>query len=483
MQIPRQLMPEQPACERRGNFAEVNRGLTVLGAATEAQRCLECPKPRCVGGCPVNVNIPEFVRLVCQGDYLAAAAKIREDNVLPAITGRVCPQETQCEQCCILGNKFEPLGIGYLERFVADYEREHGQLGLPEKASPTGRRVAIVGSGPAGLSAAGDLVRWGHAVTVFEALHEIGGVLIYGIPEFRLPKEIVRHEVNVLRHMGVDFQTNVVIGKTFTVDELLTEESYDAVLIATGAGLPKFLDVPGEHLNGVYSANEFLTRVNLMRAYDRAYDEPVFDCRGKDIAVIGGGNTAMDAVRTACRLGARTSYLIYRRSEKEMPARAEEVKHARDEGIRFLCLTNPVAFLGTQGALEAVRCLKMELGEPDASGRRSPVPRPGSEFEVPVQMAVIALGTSANPLVQATTPDMETNRKGYIAANTETLQTSKPGVFAAGDIVTGSATVILAMAAGRKAARSINDYLIRPRDDPAALPNWHLPAKPHRATP
>jgi glutamate synthase (NADPH/NADH) small chain len=460
MKIPRQSMPEQPAEERRGNFREVNLGLTVLGATTEAMRCLECAKPHCVKGCPVNVNIREFVRLIGEGDYLAAAAKIREDNVLPAITGRVCPQETQCEECCILGKKAEPLGIGYLERFVADYEREHGQFGLPPKAPPTGKKVAIVGSGPAGLSSAGDLVRWGHAVTVFEALHEIGGVLIYGIPEFRLPKEIVRQEVNVLRQMGVEFQTNVVIGKTVTIDELMSEEGYSAVLIATGAGLPKFLDVPGEHLTGVYSANEFLTRVNLMHAYDRAYDEPVFDCRGKDVAVVGGGNTAMDSVRTACRLGARNSYLIYRRSEKEMPARIEEARHAKDEGVQYMCLTNPVAFLGDdQGRLQGVRCTKMALGEPDASGRRSASPIPGSEFELSIQMSVIALGTSANPLVQSTTPDLQTNRKGYIAADPETLRTSKPGVFAAGDIVTGAATVILAMAAGRKAARSIADYL------------------------
>jgi glutamate synthase (NADPH/NADH) small chain len=460
MKIPRQPMPEEPAEQRRHSFAEVNRGLTVLGATTEAMRCLECAKPHCQSGCPVNVNIREFVRLIGAGDYLGAAAKIREDNVLPAITGRVCPQETQCEGCCILGNKFEPLAIGYLERFVADYERAHGQFGLPARAPSTGKKVAIVGSGPAGLSAAGDLVRWGHAVTVFEALHEIGGVLIYGIPEFRLPKEIVGHEVNVLRQMGIDFQTNVVIGKTVTIDELLNEEGYHAVLIATGAGLPKFLGVPGEHLNAVYSANEFLTRVNLMKANDPSFDEPVFDCRGKDIAVVGGGNTAMDAVRTACRLGARTSYLIYRRSEAEMPARAEEMKHARDEGIQFLCLTNPVAFLGDdQGRLRGVRCIKMELGEPDESGRRSPVAVPGSEFEMPIQMAVIALGTSANPLVQSTTPDLQTNRKGYIAADPETLRTSKRGVFAAGDIVTGAATVILAMAAGRKAAKSIDEYL------------------------
>ncbi len=374
VKIPRQHMPEQDADRRRRNFEEVNQGLTVLGATTEALRCLECTTPKCMAGCPVGVKVKEFVALIVAGDYLRAAAKIREDNILPAITGRVCPQETQCEGCCILGNKFEPLGIGYLERFVADYERESGQIGLPEKAPSSGKKVAIVGSGPAGLSAAGDLVQKGHQVTVFEALHEIGGVLVYGIPEFRLPKEIVRREVDVMRCMGVDFQTNVVIGKTVTIDELMNEEGYDVVFVATGAGLPKFLGVPGEHLNGVYSANEFLTRVNLMRANDfPEYDEPVYDCRGKDVAIIGGGNTAMDAVRTATRLGAKTSYLIYRRSEAEMPARAEESKHAREEGITFMCLTNPVAFLGNKdNFLETVRCIKMELGEPDASGRHLP---------------------------------------------------------------------------------------------------------------
>jgi glutamate synthase (NADPH/NADH) small chain len=461
VKIPRQHMPEQDPGRRRTNFEEVNEGLTVLGATTEALRCLQCTSPKCMAGCPVGVKVKDFIELVVAGDYLGAAAKIREDNILPAITGRVCPQETQCEGCCILGNKFEPLGIGYLERFVADYERDSGQLGLPKNAPPTGKKVAIVGSGPAGLSAAGDLIQMGHQVTVFEALHEIGGVLVYGIPEFRLPKEIVRREVDVMRAMGVDFQTNVVIGKTVTIDELMTEEGYDAVLIATGAGLPKFMGIPGEHLNGVYSANEFLTRVNLMRANDFPdYDEPVFDCKGKDIAVVGGGNTAMDAVRTACRLGAKTSYLIYRRSEAEMPARAEEVKHAKEEGITLLCLNNPVAFLGNkEGFIETVRCIKMELGEPDGSGRRSPKEIPGSEYEMPIDMAIIALGTQANPLVQSTTPDLKTTRKGYIAADPETLRTSKRGVFAGGDIVTGGATVILAMGAGRKAARSICEYL------------------------
>lgn len=460
MKIPRQPMPEQEPDQRRSNFEEVNLGLSALGATTEALRCLECAKPHCVAGCPVNVNIREFVQLITEGEFLKAASKIREDNVLPAITGRVCPQETQCEGCCIVGKKNEPVGIGYLERFVADYEREHGEIGLPPIAPPTGKKVAIVGSGPAGLSAAGDLVRWGHQVTVFEALHEIGGVLVYGIPQFRLPKEIVRHEVEAMRRMGVAFETNVVIGKTVTIDELMTEEGYDAVLVATGAGLPKFLGVPGEHLAGVYSANEFLTRVNLMRANDPAYDEPIYDCRGKSVAVVGGGNTAMDAVRTARRLGASHSYLVYRRTEAEMPARVEEARHAKQEGVEFLCLTNPVAFLGDgMGVLQAMRCIRMELGEPDESGRRSPVPQAGSEFEMPIDVAIIALGTGANPLVQSTTPDLQTNRRGYIHTAGESLRTSKRGVFAAGDIVTGAATVILAMAAGRKAARGIDDYL------------------------
>jgi glutamate synthase (NADPH/NADH) small chain len=471
MKIPRQGMPEQDAGVRRSNFAEVNLGLSIVGATTEALRCLACAKPQCEQGCPVHVKIREFVDLVIAGDFLAAAAKIREDNVLPAITGRVCPQETQCENCCIVGKKHEPLAIGYLERFVADYEREHGVVGLPPIGPPTGKTVAIVGSGPAALSAAGDLVRHGHGVTVFEALHEIGGVLIYGIPEFRLPKAIVRQEVDVLRRMGVAFQTNVVVGKTVTIDELMSDERFDAVLIATGAGLPRFLGVPGEHVPGVYSANEFLTRVNLMRAGNPEYDEPVFDCRGKDVAVVGGGNTAMDAVRTAARLGARAAYLVYRRSEAEMPARIEEVRHAKQEGIDFHCLTNPVEFLADEtGRLVAARCIRMELGEPDASGRRSPSAIAGSEFDLPIAMAVIALGTGANPLVQSTTPDLQTNTRGYIAADPVSLRTSKRGVCAAGDIVTGGATVILAMAAGRTAAASIHAFLATGVWDSAEVP-------------
>ena len=459
--IPRQTMPEQDPHERAHNFGEVNLGLQTVVAEQEAQRCLSCNDPKCVHGCPVGVKIREFVDLVIEGEYLKAAAKIREDNVLPAVTGRVCPQENQCEGACILGKRFSPLAIGHLERFVADYEQATGQVGLPDRAPPTGKTVAIVGSGPAGLSCAGDLVLRGHEVTVFEALHEIGGVLVYGIPEFRLPKDIVSNEVDNLRKMGVDFQTNVVVGKTVTVDELFDEEGYDALFIATGAGLPRFMNLPGEHLGGVYSANEFLTRVNLMKAYDPDhYDSPVYDCRDRNVAVIGGGNTAMDAVRSALRLGARNAYIIYRRSEEEMPARREEVHHAKDEGVQFLNLHNPVEFVGNDdGYLTAVRLIKMELGEPDESGRRRPVPIAGSEFDLPLDVAVVAIGTGANPLVQSSTPDMKTNKWGYIVADEETLRTTKRGVFAGGDVVSGSATVILAMGAGRKAASSVHEFL------------------------
>jgi glutamate synthase (NADPH/NADH) small chain len=381
--------------------------------------------------------------------------------VLPAITGRVCPQEDQCEGCCILGKNGEPLAIGYLERFVADYERETGKVGLPVIAPATGRKVAIVGSGPAALSAAGDLIQKGHVVTVLEALHEIGGVLVYGIPEFRLPKAIVREEVENLRRMGVEFRTNVVVGRTVTVDELMRDQGYDAVLIATGAGLPLFLNIPGEHLCGVYSANEFLTRVNLMKADQFPdFDQPIHDCRGKDVVVVGGGNTALDAVRTATRLGARQASIVYRRSAVEMPARIEEVKHAREEGVQFLMLTNPIEFVGDDRSwLTGVKCQKMELGEPDASNRRRPVPVAGSEFTLPASVAIIAIGNRGNPLVQSTTPDLKTNPLGYIEAEPETLRTSKRGVFAGGDIVTGGATVIEAMGAGRRAARAIEDYL------------------------
>ena len=461
IKVPRQQMPEREPHQRACNFEEVNLGMPPEIAEREASRCLYCQKPTCMIACPVAVKVREFVDLILAKDYLAAAAKVREDNVLPAVTGRVCPQEEQCEGGCVLTKKGDSLAIGHLERFVADYEQQTGQLGLPVNAPPTGKKIAIVGSGPAGLSCAGDLIQKGHQVRVFEALHELGGVLVYGIPEFRLPKSIVRQEIDNMRKMGVEFETNVVIGKTVTIDELMKEEGYDAVFVATGAGLPQFLNIPGEHLNGVYSANEFLTRVNLMRAYRfPEYDQPVYDCRGKDVAVFGGGNTAMDAVRTALRLGARRAMLVYRRSQKEMPARTEESKHAKEEGIEFMTLTNPLEFLGDpNGWLRAVRCQRMELGEPDASGRRRPVPVPESEFEVPISVAIIAIGTSANPLVQSTTSDLKTDKWGYIWTDEQTLRTSKRGVFAGGDIVTGSATVILAMGAGRKAARHIDTYL------------------------
>ena len=460
VKLPRQHMPEQPAQDRILNFHEVNLGYSAEVAQQEARRCLECAKPTCMDNCPVGVKVREFVRRIVAGDFSGAAAVIREDNVLPAVTGRVCPQEDHCEAACKLHKKGESLGIGYLERFVADYEQRLGIRHVPT-AIPTGKKVAIVGSGPAGLSAAGDLVQKGHQVRVFEALHELGGVLVYGIPEFRLPKQIIREQLDYMRAMGVEFETDVVVGRTITIDELIEEESFDAVFIATGAGSPQFLGIPGEHLNGVYSANEFLTRINLMHAYEfPRYDEPLADFRGQDVAVIGGGNTALDAIRSALRLGAGKAYVFYRRSEAEMPARAEEVKHAREEGIDFRILTAPVEFLSNgDGWLRAARCVRMELGEPDNSGRRRPVPIAGSEFEVPLSVAVMAIGTNANPIIQSTTPGLNTNRRGYIEANATTQKTSRRGVFAGGDIVTGSATVILAMGAGRRAAKAIDEYL------------------------
>ena len=460
MKVPRQHMPEQAAELRILNFKEVNLGYSTELARQEALRCLECAKPTCVDFCPVGVKVKAFVQLIVEGDFVGAAAKIREDNVLPAITGRVCPQEDHCEGSCLLHKKVDSLGIGYLERFVADYEQRMKVPPAPS-APRTGKKVAIVGSGPAGLSAAGDLVQRGHEVHVFEALHEIGGVLVYGIPEFRLPKQVIREQIDTMRQMGVVFETDVVVGRTVTIDELFGEERYNAVFIATGAGLPVFLNVPGEHLNGVYSANEFLTRINLMHAYEfPTYDEPMVDLRRKHIAVVGGGNTALDAIRSARRLGAEKAYVIYRRSETEMPARIEEVKHAKQEGIEFRMLTNPVEFLDDgRGWLKAARCVEMELGEPDASGRRRPIPKAGSEFDVPLDVAVIATGTSANPLIQSTTPGLDTNKRGYIVADAESQKTSRKGVFAGGDIVTGGATVILAMGAGRRAAKSIQEYL------------------------
>lgn len=461
VKLPRQRMPEQPAQVRATNFIEVNVGFSPEQAHQESLRCIECNKPGCVTKCPVAVDVRAVMDLIVSGNYLGAAAKVREDNALPAITGRVCPVEDQCESGCVLGKKGESIGIAYLERFVADWERKSGQSGLPGSLPATGKKIAIVGSGPAGLACAGDLIQMGHKVRVFEALHELGGVLVYGIPEFRLPKEIVHFEIDTLRQRGVEFETNVVVGKTVTIDELMHEEGYDAVFVASGAGLPRFLNVPGEHLNGIYSANEFLTRVNLMRAYRfPEYDEPLYPCRDRDVVVIGGGNTAMDAVRCSLRLGAKTASILYRRTEAEMPARVEEVHHAKDEGIRFEMLVNPVEFLGdAKGNLTGVRCSRMELGDPDESGRRSPVAIQGSEYVVPCEVAIIAAGTTANPLIQSTTPGLATTKRGYILANDDSLATSKPGVFAGGDIVTGGATVILAMGAGRKAAKAINSYL------------------------
>ena len=461
MKVPKQHMLEQPPLLRATNFTEVNLGYPEELARQEALRCLECAKPVCTTDCPVGVKVKEFVQLIVAGDFMGAAAKIREDNVLPAITGRVCPQEDHCEGGCLMGKKVQPLGIGYLERFVADYEQSHLDISNLPKAPPTGKKVAIVGSGPSGLTAAGYLVQKGHQVHVFEALHELGGVLVYGIPEFRLPKQIIREQIDYMRAMGVEFEPDVVVGKTVTLDELMEEEGYDAVFIGTGAGSPQFMNIPREHLNGVYSANEFLTRINLMHAYEfPKYDEPMLDLHGKDVAVIGGGNTALDAIRSALRLGARKAYVLYRRSEAEMPARAEEVKHAQQEGIDFRVLTNPIEFLSDgKGWLNAVRCMRMELGEADASGRRRPVPVQGSEFVLPLSVAVIAIGTGANPLIQSTTPGLNTNKRNYIEADVVTQRTSRRGVFAGGDIVTGSATVILAMGAGRRAAKSIHEYL------------------------
>ncbi len=463
MQIPRAAMPEQDAKERSCNFNEVALGLMAEMVKQEAARCLDCKDPKCIDGCPVRIDIKQMCALVYEGDFLGAAALVRQQNVLPAITGRVCPQEDQCEQVCLVGKskKYKPVAIGFIERFVADFEREGGHVRLPTPAAATGKKVAVVGSGPAGLTVAGDLALLGHQVTIFEALHELGGVLVYGIPEFRLPKAIVKEEINNLQKLGVRFETDVVVGRTVTVDELMHEEGHDAVFIATGAGLPRFMGVSGEELNGVYSANEFLTRVNLMKAYDFPnHDEPIFDCRGKNVAVFGGGNTAMDAVRTSLRLGAKNAYLIYRRSEVEMPARIDEIHHAEQEGVQFMTLTNPTEFHGDErGWLKRITLQKMDLGEPDSSGRRRPVPRVGSEYVIDVDAAVVAVGTGANPIIGQTTPDLKLNRWGYIEADEQSMRTSKRGVFAGGDIVTGGATVILAMGAGRVAAKSMHEYL------------------------
>ena len=454
--IPRVAVREQEPARRAANFEEVCYGYNLEEATLEASRCLNCKNPRCVAACPVGVKIPEFIAALHAGDVAGAAAVIARDSSLPSVCGRVCPQETQCEGACVLGIKGEPVAVGKLERFVGDWKLGQPEL-RTERAPRNGRRVAVVGSGPAGLACASDLAKMGYEVKIFEALHKVGGVLVYGIPEFRLPKEtIVVREIEEVRRLGVEIETDVIVGRTVTVDSLLDREGYDAVFIGSGAGLPRFMGIPGENLNGVVSANEVLTRANLMRAYDEAYDTPIYV--GKRVAVVGGGNVAMDAVRTARRLGAEAT-IVYRRSETELPARAEEVHHAKEEGIRFRMLTNPVEVLGTdEGWVRGVRCVEMELGEPDASGRRSPVAKAGSEFDIECDVVIMALGTSPNPLIAATTSGLETDRRGCIAADAAGV-TSRPGVFAGGDAVTGAATVILAMGAGRTAAKAIDEYI------------------------
>jgi glutamate synthase (NADPH/NADH) small chain len=455
MGIDRHSMPEQDALARARNFREVNLGFTEQLAVLEAERCLQCPKPYCIEGCPVRVNIPRFIDLLTQGNVQAAAASLLGDNALPCVTGRVCPQETQCELVCLRAKTGKPVAIGYLERYVADWANTHPDGLTAAHPAPSGRRVAIVGSGPAGLTAAGELVKSGHHVTVFEAFHAPGGVLLYGIPEFRLPKDIVQQEVDRLVAQGVDIHPNEIIGKTYTLPEL--RAMYDAVFIAVGAGLPIFLDIPGENLKGVYSANEYLTRANLMGAWNPDADTPIL--KGKRVAVVGGGNVAMDAVRTAKRLGADDAVIVYRRSHDELPARAEEVHHAEQEGIRFEFLVAPLEVLGDDaGWVSGLRCQRMELGEPDESGRRRPVPIEGSEFTVECDIAIIALGTRANPVLTSTAPDLRLNRRGYIEVD-EHGMSSMPGVFAGGDIVRGAATVILAMGDGKRAGRAIDAYL------------------------
>ena len=451
-------MPEQDPLVRSGNFDEVPLGYSPAMAQAEASRCLQCKKPTCLDGCPVNVDIPAFIQLIAEGRYVEAARKIKETNCLPAVCGRVCPQETQCEQLCLVGKKGQPVAIGRLERFAADYERQHGLVELAERAPPTGKKVAVVGAGPAGLTVAGDLIRLGHEVTIFEAFHKPGGVLMYGIPEFRLPKETVEQEVDYLRRSGVRIELNQVIGKSISVDELLGEEGFDAVFLGVGAGLPTFMNVPGENLGGVYSASEYLTRANLMKAYAfPRYDTPIV--HGRTVCVIGGGNVAMDSARTARRLGAENVYVVYRRSREEMPARAEEVHHAEEEGIVFKLLCSPLEYLGDErGMVRRIRCQEMELGEPDASGRRRPIPKPGAEFALDTDLVIVAIGSGANPLLTRDTKGLDLNRWGYITAD-DSGKTSREAVWAGGDIVTGSATVILAMGAGKTAAKDIHRYL------------------------
>ena len=457
--IPRVPVREQDPAVRAHNFEEVCYGYDKEEALLEASRCLHCKNPRCVSACPVGLNIPEFIAKLAAGDISAAAGVIAQDSSLPAVCGRVCPQETQCEGSCVLGVRFEPVAIGKLERFVADYCRANPEIApAPEAMAAAGAaKVAIIGSGPAGLACAADLAKWGYDVTIFEALHKAGGVLEYGIPEFRLPKEkVLKHEIEDVLKLGVKIETDVIVGRTVTIDSLMDEMGFKAVFIGTGAGLPKFMGIPGENLCGVFSANEFLTRNNLMRAYRDDYLTPIH--AGRKVCVVGGGNVAMDAARTALRLGAEV-HIVYRRTEAELPARKEEVHHAKQEGIVFDLLTNPVEILDDgKGWVKSIKCIRMELGEADESGRRSPVPVPGSEFEIDADTVIMALGTSSNPLIAKTTAGLETTRRGCLVADEEGA-TTRPGVFAGGDAVTGAATVILAMGAGRTAARSIDAYI------------------------
>ena len=456
MSLKKNEMPSQAPDVRNKNFLEVALGYTEEQALDEAQRCLHCKNKPCVAGCPVGIHIPDFIAKVAEGDFEGAYQIITQQSSLPAVCGRVCPQETQCEQKCVRGIKGEPVGIGRLERFVADWHNKN-VCEAPRKPAPNGHKVAVIGSGPSGLTCAGDLAKKGYAVTVFEALHTAGGVLVYGIPEFRLPKDIVQKEIDGLKALGVDVQTNMVIGRVLSIDELL-EQGYEAVFIGSGAGLPRFMNIPGENLKGVYSANEFLTRVNLMKAYQPGSDTPIE--HAKRVAVVGGGNVAMDAARCAKRLGAEEVFIVYRRSEKELPARAEEVEHAKEEGIVFHLLNNPTQILGDKnGNVKGMECIRMELGEPDASGRRRPVEVPGSEFTLDVDCVIMAIGTSPNPLIKSTTQGLETQKWGGIIVNEETGLTSREGVYAGGDAVTGAATVILAMGAGKTAATAIDQYI------------------------
>jgi len=456
--IPRVEMPRQDPKVRRRNFNEVALGYDYEMALREASRCLQCKKPKCVEGCPVNIDIPGFIYHLREGNLEESIRVLKDKNNLPAICGRVCPQETQCEEACILGKKYQPVAIGRLERFVADWDIKRG-FRIPEIPKPTGKRIAVVGSGPAGLTCAADLARLGHKVTIFESLHAPGGVLMYGIPEFRLPKDIVNVEVDYVRALGVEIELNCVVGKTITLDEIF-KEGYDAIFLGTGAGLPLFMGIPGENYNGVFSANEFLTRVNLMRAYRfPEYDTPVMV--GKRVAVVGAGNVAMDASRSALRLGAEEVIIVYRRSREEMPARAEEIENAEAEGIEFMLLTNPVEILAdSNGWVKGMRCIRMELGEPDESGRRRPIPVPGSEFEIEVDMVIMALGTRPNPLVFTNADKLERTKHGTVVADPVTGKTTMPRVWAGGDVVTGAATVISAMGAGKRAAADIHQYLM-----------------------